>query len=360
MRREAKDLLKKACDGFVLAIELFNRPSDTSRVTGVLILLDHSLEMMLKAGIVHRGGRLRTSDAEHTFPFKKCVNIALDSQGIAFLTPDQALTLRAVNGLRDQAQHYLIDVREEILYVLVQSAVIVLRDVMASCFDVSLDKRLPARVMPVSTVIPQDPSVVLRDELEQIRAWSRPGVRRKNLVEAKLRTLVILDALAQGDDPDARVRQAALSATTKRFAGEDDLASLFPGAFSTTWSPDAPGAPFILKWSTREGIPVRAVNDDEAPEAITAFREVNHLDRFNLGARDLAEKLDTSTIKVVAAVCVGNVKDDPECFEEIVIGKSRHKRYSQKAIRVLGELIEKRGMDVIWTEYRSVLVARHD
>lgn len=59
MKREAKLLLQKACDSLVLSIELFNRPHDRGRVSGSLSHLDHGFEMLLKAAIQHRGGRIR-------------------------------------------------------------------------------------------------------------------------------------------------------------------------------------------------------------------------------------------------------------------------------------------------------------
>jgi hypothetical protein len=59
MKREATFLLKKATDSLILAIEHFNRPIDRGGVSAVLILLDHAFEMLLKAAILHRGGRIR-------------------------------------------------------------------------------------------------------------------------------------------------------------------------------------------------------------------------------------------------------------------------------------------------------------
>jgi hypothetical protein len=54
MKKEAKHLYQKAIDSLTLSIELFNRPNDCGRVHGVLIFIDHSFEMLLKAGILHK------------------------------------------------------------------------------------------------------------------------------------------------------------------------------------------------------------------------------------------------------------------------------------------------------------------
>ena len=55
--------------------------------------------------------------------FDKCVRIALRDGEILFIHDEQALTLQAVNGLRDAAQHHLIDVSELQLYIHAQSGV---------------------------------------------------------------------------------------------------------------------------------------------------------------------------------------------------------------------------------------------
>lgn len=73
MKREAKSLLKKSTDSLVLSIEHFNRPSDRGRVDAVLILLDHSFEMLLKAAIVHRGGKIRKNRESQTIGFDECL-----------------------------------------------------------------------------------------------------------------------------------------------------------------------------------------------------------------------------------------------------------------------------------------------
>ena len=76
MKKEARLLREKAINSLILSIEHFNRPWDRGRVEGVLILLDHSFEMLLKAAILHRGGRIRESRAKETIGFDKCVRVA--------------------------------------------------------------------------------------------------------------------------------------------------------------------------------------------------------------------------------------------------------------------------------------------
>ena len=62
MKRESKILLRKAIDSLVLSIEHFNRSWDRGREEAVLILMDRSFELLLKAIIVHRNGMIRGND----------------------------------------------------------------------------------------------------------------------------------------------------------------------------------------------------------------------------------------------------------------------------------------------------------
>jgi hypothetical protein len=73
MKREVRLLRQKAIDGLLLSIEHFNRPFEAGRAQSVLILLDHSFEMLLKACILQRGGRIRDRGARDTIGFEACV-----------------------------------------------------------------------------------------------------------------------------------------------------------------------------------------------------------------------------------------------------------------------------------------------
>jgi hypothetical protein len=88
VKREARLLMGKACDSLTLSIEFFNRPHDLGRATTTLILLDHSFEMLLKAGILHRGGRIREKRANETMHFDKCVRCDLSDGTIKFLNEE--------------------------------------------------------------------------------------------------------------------------------------------------------------------------------------------------------------------------------------------------------------------------------
>ncbi|MFN3466521.1 MAG: DUF3644 domain-containing protein, partial [Candidatus Brocadiales bacterium] len=104
MKKEARLLLEKGVNSLILSIEHFNRPWDEGRTESVLIFLDHSFEMLLKAAILHLGGKIKERRAKQTMGFDACVRKALSDGAIKFLTNEQALTLQMINSLRDAAQ----------------------------------------------------------------------------------------------------------------------------------------------------------------------------------------------------------------------------------------------------------------
>lgn len=52
--------------------------------------------------------------------------------------------------------------------------------------------------------------------------------------------------------------------------------------------------------------------------------------------------------KAVAVLDYLDLRDDPNCYKELKIGKSRFKRYSPKAIEVIKAALAEQSADEIW------------
>ena len=105
MKREARLLFGKASDSLVLCVELFNRPYYRGRTTTCLSLAGHAFEMLLKAVIIEKDGRIREGDETGAIGFDKCVAKCWSDGQVRFLTEEQATTLRSIGAMRDAAQH---------------------------------------------------------------------------------------------------------------------------------------------------------------------------------------------------------------------------------------------------------------
>src|SRR5260370_41090547 len=119
MKKEVKILKRKAIDSLVLSIEHFNRPSDTGRIHAVLILLDHAFEMLFKAIILHRGGRICEPRSEQTIGFVACVRKGLSNTQVKFLEQNLVLTVQMMNSLRDTAQYHILNISKPYIQVVV-------------------------------------------------------------------------------------------------------------------------------------------------------------------------------------------------------------------------------------------------
>lgn len=347
MKREAKLLLEKACDALVLSIELFNRPHDRGRIGCTLIQLDHSFEMLMKAAILHRGGRIREKRARETIGFDACVRRSLSDGAIKYLTEEQALVLQTINGLRDAAQHHLLEISEGQLYVHVQSGVTLFRDLLKCVFGQALVSYLPTRVLPVSTSPPTDIEALFGNEIAEIKKLLQPGRRRRVEALARLRPLAILDGTIRGE-------KGQPSASELRQLGDAVVAgkgwkSLFTGAAAVDLAAEGTGPALSLRLTKKEGAPIHLVPEGTPGSSVVAVKSVDKLGFYNLGAMQLAEKVGLTMPKAIAVVEHLGLRQKVDCYNEFTIGKAVFKRYSPKAVEAVLECLKTKAAEEIWS-----------
>ena len=227
MKKEARLLLERAVDALSLSVDHFNRAWEVGRSEAVLIQLDRSFEMFLKAAIVHKGGKIRNRGARQTIGFDQCVSRCLTDATVKLLTPEQALTLQMINGLRDAAQHYILEISEDQLYFVAQSGVTLFRDLLKSVFHEDLVSYLPERVLPVSARPPRELIALFDEEAEAIRQLLKPGSRRRVEARARLRAMAIIEGSIEGDP--LQPGDGELDKLLKRLGSGEGLNGVFPG-----------------------------------------------------------------------------------------------------------------------------------
>ena len=351
MKKEVRQLRQKAVNSLILSIEHFNRPWDQGRNEAVLILLDHSFEMLLKSGIRHRLGRIRKAREKQTIGFDACVRKALTDGELRFLNDEQALTLQTINGLRDAAQHYLVDVSEHQLYFYAQAGVTLFRDIYDDVFDTKLVVELPERVLPISTTAPKDLSALFDKEVEEIRSLLVPGTRKKIDAIGKTRSLAVLESAVNGDYEQPSDRE--LGKVCKRLGEGEAWSSVFPGVASINIVAELDGPTFSLRLTKNEGIPVHLLKEGEGNGAVVAVRRVNELDYYSLGAAQVAERVGLTQPRSRAVVDHLSLREDTDYFKEIKIGSVAHARYSTKAVQTIKNALTAESIDDIWTVYRA-------
>ena len=351
MRKEVRQLRQKAINSLILSIDHFNKPWDLGRTEAVLILLDHSFEMLLKAAIRQKKGRIRKPSEKQTIGFDACVRKALTDAGIRFLTNEQGLTLRAINGQRDAVQHYLIDISEHQLYFYAQAGVTLFRDIHDDIFDNSLVLELPERVLPVSTTAPKSLSALFDKEIGEIKELLMPGTRRKMDAIAKARSLAVLDRAVSGEYEQPSDRD--LTRVCARLAAGEAWSAIFRGVASINITAEFEGPTVSLRLVKNEGVPVKLIKEGEGTGAVVAVRRVNELDYYSLGANKLAEKVGLTPPKSRAVVDHLGLRDNEDHFKEIRIGSMKYARYSPKAIKEIQNALTKESIDEIWAAHRA-------
>jgi hypothetical protein len=201
MRKKCKTLHGKAVDSLVLAVDHFNRAWDRGRTEAVLILLDRAFELLLKAIIVHRAGgdSIRQRDKEGmTISFDLCLRKCLSDAAVKCLTEDEVVALQSLNTLRDAAQHYMVELSEEHLYVYAQAGLTLFGRLTKEALDRPLADEVPTRLLPICAKPPADLGALFDVEFADIRRMVKPGSRRRLDARAKLRSMAILQASLDG------------------------------------------------------------------------------------------------------------------------------------------------------------------
>lgn len=353
VKREASLLLCKAIESLTLAVELFNRPSDLGRTHSTLIILDHAFEMLLKAGILHKRGKIRDAGEKYSIGFAKCVNRALTSEGVKFLTPEEALTLQAINSQRDAAQHHYVDISEQQLYLLIQSGVTLFCDLMERVFQTQPCAFLPSRVLPISTEAPTSIEALFIRETERVRDLLRPGARRKQEALAAIRPLALLDRAISGDD--SQPSESELRAIATRIQGGETWSDLFRGVAQVEVVSEGNGPTLTLRFSKKQGIEIRQVEGNDPDASAVGVVYERELDKYNLSTTQMSKHLDITMPRFLALSRYLQLEDDPECYRLIKVGNSSFKRFSRAALlraREAKETLSSEEWDRIWEEYR--------
>ena len=348
LKRDVGPLLQKAIDSLTLAVELFNRPSEVGRVHGVLILLQHSFEMLLKAVILQRTGQVHDSSQKYSYGFDRCLIIATEE--LKVLTKDERATLSILDAQRDQAAHYYSEVSEDLLYVHTQSAVTLFDHLLQTAFNQSLAQRIPSRILPVSSRPPTDMMLLFDSELSQVDSLLTHGKRQGARAIAKLRS--ILAVVTGSRETEERVSERELlSAVSKRRKGLD-WEVIFPEVAQLKLTTEGSGIPIPMKITKDGPIAVRVAKPGEEVVGTLVKQEVNLWDVFTLSRDDLAEKLGLSGPRTHALIYELELQKDQNCYREIKKKSLTFKGYSKKALDSLREAKESVNMDEVWQRHK--------
>jgi hypothetical protein len=339
-----------------LAIELFNRPDDQGRCEGVLILLHHAFELLLKAIIVDRSGTAHDEERGYSFGFDKCLSLTTDDYGV--LSKDDRCFLSMLDNLRDSAVHYYQMVSEDILYIFAQGAVTLYDRLLCQNTSQSLKARLPARILPLSSRPPKDLHLLIDDEFQRLREALRGNELTRAKAVAALRPLIAFSVGAE--DNHRRMTTCDLQSALDQLEVSDDWKVVFPSIAQLRISTEGDGILVGVKIVKEKlgAMPVVVVKpgDGIEPEGTIIVKEVNLLDKFTLGMKQMADQCGLTINKARGLIIEFKIQEDPESFRTFRIGSQLHKRYSKKALDILRAHRDE--ADAIWHKLKHQLSTR--
>lgn len=350
MKRETRILLTKATDSVLITIEYFNRPWDRGRPEAVLVLLDRAFELMLKAAIIHKGGRIREPRAKETIGFDACVRKCVSDAEVRCLTEEEALTVQIINSLRDAAQHYVVEVSEQQLYTYTQAGLTLFDKILRDVFGHKLSDHLPQRVLPVSSDPPRDFESLMDIEFEDIRNLVTPGSRKRFQARAKLRAFAIIEASLGGSR--SQPGESELRKLAERVSKGENWHDIFPGIKRLRLSTEGNGLNVTLRITKSRGEPIHLVPEGTPGATIVAVKRVDELGYYSLNLTALANKIKETPPKTLAIVKHLKLQEDPEYFKEFRIGRVCFKRYSAKALDKIKKELSDLDMNEIWNKYK--------
>jgi hypothetical protein len=358
LKKEAKHLYKKAVDSLILSIELFNRPNDCGRVHGVLIFMDHSFEMLLKASIIEKGGKIKEKGAKETLGYSSCVRKAYSDAAIKFLKEEEVLTLQTLNGLRDAAQHYTLEMSEQYLYFQAQAGLTLFRDIAKRVFKFDLKTELPMRVLPLSTTPPMDIQAFFSSEVGDIKKLLTPKSRKKLEATEKIRALAIMENSIQGNE--SQPSDSELKVIANKVSKGATWNQVFPSVSTLSFTQNGYGPSLDLRITKTDGIAVTIVPEGTAGEGVVAIKRVNDLDFYSLNLTALTEKTGISANKLIALMKELKIKEDKNAYKEIIIGSQIYKRYSKVALDILKKSIPNIDIEDVWQRNKPQKIAKRN
>lgn len=340
MKRKTRKLIDRARESLIGGVEVFNRPSDIGRAEGVLLMVNHAFEMLFKAVVFEKTGRIRAKREKYNYGFEKC--LAICQTQINVLDENEALSLKNLNGFRDAAAHDLVEISEGLLYAHTQQAVLIFGAVLKRAFNRDLGKWLPRRILPLTTSLPTEITAIVDQDMTAISGMLSGGRRRKDDAEARLRPYQVMEK---------NIRESQ-GGTSKEPTSEQLVQKLKKGDWKTALpmvaglvQPDAGGIPISLQVTKKTGFPVKI--DPNASAAI-AFKYAGDEDRYPNLTGELAGKLGIKPWQVVQLAKLFKMKGNADFHKASKISKASFvQRYSEKARKVMASAIEIDGLTTL-------------
>lgn len=343
----ARVLHRKALSSMRCAMTAFNSPHDDGRTTAVLLHLQHAFEMLLKAALVQGSVKVFDKDTERSIGFEKALSLTQQLPGVK-LTDAEAGTLRAIDALRNDEQHWYTDVPEGLLYLHARAAVTLFDNVLHRAFNQRLADHLPQRVLPISTEPPQEFQTLVDSEYALVGELLKPRKRQRDKARARIRALLAMEAHAGAE---AKVSNLDVNRIEKGVKAGKSREELLPNLSGIGAQIVGEGLTVQVRFSRTEGLPVRYVGNDEDAAGI---RQVDLQAKYHWTPSGLAEKLKIDTTRAKLLREHLGIDHNEDESHEFRFNRTAHRGFSDNALRRMREALVQLDMDVLMESHSKV------
>lgn len=161
-RGSYRKLLGNGKAALLASIEIYNKPRIEYRDECFVILLLNAWELILKAVLSKQGHSIfypkRRNEAHRTFSLDDAFRKAEPLLPAALGLPALRMNLELLSTYRDNAVHfYNAEGFGSMIYVLAQTSIVNLKDLLKSVFDVNLSEEITWQLLPLGLDPPIDP-----------------------------------------------------------------------------------------------------------------------------------------------------------------------------------------------------------
>lgn len=327
-----------------MAMVTFNSYEDDGRICSVLLHLQHSCEMLLKAVLVQNKVKVFDAKTGRSIGFERCLHICRQNHGLSEV---EAGVMRMIDSLRDAEQHWFAKIEEDFLYLHTRALISVFDTYLQRALGIALVSRIPVRVLPVSTKPMGDFDFLLDREFSLISELLQPGKRKRDEARARLRALLAMEGLTT---EEVQISEKDIDRIEKAIKSGIALGEVFPRLNTVASTITGDGPTITVHFSKKEGPPVQYVAGDD-PQSVAALREVDLQKKFHLSATDLAKHLKLTLPKAKALRSHLKIDEDAACRHAFEFGKAKHDRFSDNARnRMHASLSSGIDMEQVWTD----------
>lgn len=346
--REVRALLDKACDSFYLAIELYSRPQERGRNPTITLLLAHAFEMLLKAGMRQRGADIWRVNQEETLTFRQCTDFAVTDSEQRFVEHSEGLVIRALILVRNQEQHYLTEVTERALAVLMAWSIGAFGGILQREFQYELSEVVPMRAIPDIVLKEGDVAALATAEIVEVRDTMKEHSRSQAKGEARLRPWAAINR-ALGDNvltfgQDTNIITQTLNIAMRKGTKANEVFDALSTApvIHNSLHADVP-----FRFSRDAELTVRLVASGSATAGSIPLSGKAKAEHWNLFPKQVAKELGITNpkLRALGRFLSFNYEDGDE-FVDVVPGGVI--RYSSDALAALKEGLLNYELSDIW------------